>query len=57
MAHKRIQSTPIIHVRLKPELKRRIEEAAKRMGLTPSTYIRLVLVERLGLKPAAATVR
>jgi antitoxin component of RelBE/YafQ-DinJ toxin-antitoxin module len=45
-----------LHLRIRPLLKQQVEDAAKRMGLTPSTYVRLVLAERLGLKPSAAVV-
>jgi antitoxin component of RelBE/YafQ-DinJ toxin-antitoxin module len=48
--------TDHLHLRLQPLLKQRVEDAAKRMGLNPSTYVRLILAERLGLKPSAAVV-
>lgn len=59
MYHKRAHDpgSPALNIRLQPELKKRVQEAATRMGVTPSVYVRLVLVERLGLKPKAATMK
>lgn len=43
-----------IHVRCRPELKKKIKEAAARMGTSESNYIRMKAVEALGLKPELA---
>jgi len=43
-----------IHIRIKPDLKRRIAEAAARCGMSQSNWLRLKIVEHLGLKPELA---
>lgn len=47
-----IKRTEIIGVRVTPSQKRAIEEAAKRVALDPSTWLRMVGLERAAWNPA-----
>jgi hypothetical protein len=54
IATRNTMSETTIHIRLRPELKRKIHEASTRCGMSQSNWLRMKMVEILGAKPEMA---